>query len=95
MPYRGAGSTYWADATFSENLPDWAANFRYEGTITPKFILTASINTWGYNLVDTSAPGLDCPTEHAEIPCVNGQPAPRLYEVHIHRLRRRLSPHHF
>ena len=21
MPYRGAASTYWADATFSENLP--------------------------------------------------------------------------
>lgn len=85
MPYRSAGSTYWGDATYAQDTASWASNVRYEGTITPKFFVSAMVAESGYQWQNKNHTAFDCNMIPAAtlsiLPCVDGQNAPRLYEV--------------
>jgi len=49
MPLRDAGPNAYESAVYATNLPAWAGNIQYDGTFSPRFMVTARIGSWGYN----------------------------------------------
>ena len=94
QPYRSAQSNQYTDATFNQWMGGWASNVRYEGTITPKFSTTASVNFWGYNWIDNFHEGSNCSSRPAGY-CTEGAQSPRLYEVQSTNSAGSFPAHHF
>jgi hypothetical protein len=51
-PLTNAASNYYKDAAYIRNLPGWAGGLQYDGTLTPRFFVTARVGVWGYNVLN-------------------------------------------
>ena len=57
-PLTNAASNYYKDAAYIRNLPGWSGGLQYDGTITPRFFVTARVGVWGYNVLNAQDPSL-------------------------------------